>query len=892
MNVNPDALSLALIHSLWQDAIVGLLLASALVALRHRSANARYVVCCAALALMAALPVATLVVLSDRHELSVPAALSAPITLTSASGDTFKIDYLSPPAETRSTDWLATLTPWMLPVWLTGVAVCSLRLLLAGLHTVTLKRQSIPDTGPLAVTVSHLAERIGVTRPVSVRVSTLMNSPATLGFLRPVILLPPATALGVTPQQLEALLAHELAHVRRHDYLVNVLQMVAETLFFYHPVVWWTSRRIRVERELCCDDIAVKACGDAVSYAHALTLVARRLVTQPGIAVSATGGPLLARVQRLLGVASSNRPVSPLWIAAAAGVMIVTLLFVDPYAQSRSPEGLTPTAGDTEVVLRGRVVDAATGRPIASASVRAQYITGVENPTKCPIGACEDVTDRVAGRIPIYRTTTGIDGGFTVQGLKPGDYLVAAVAPGYVQSHFGETADMPEIPVRVAAGQSPSSIDVRLERAGSLSGRILSDAGEGLPGVEVELHRRTYLPNGPRPVAIAFAQTVERGAFRFADVSPGEYYVKAYAPRSIAPARDGASLSYAATFFSETTDPTFAQPLILSSGQELTGVDFALMTAKMSVVSGRLVDPNRASLATAMIHLIPFPSGVDEVRRVAATADGRFRFDNVAASNYMLTVSDTVDTRSWNTAVRDLSVPGDVTDLVLVAGPSVSVEGRVTRDTGGPLPFDASDLRITTEQRTSSAGFHGAGSADVAADGTFAMRSGAGSMHLRIAGLPPRWFVKSAQLDGLDITNTSFDLTPGRRRLDITLTDRVSRLSGTVTDRSARPVSNALVVIFSDDRARWASTCNLALGNASCRSIYTTFSGQQGRYDVDALPISNYRVVAVTSLPRNAWTDPDVLERLWPSSLPLSLDAFGESVLHLRVVAPPADLLQ
>ena len=77
--------------------------------------------------------------------------------------------------------------------------------------------------------------------------------------------------LGLAPQQLEAVLAHELAHIRRHDYLVNVLQMMAETLFFYHPAIWWASRRIRVERELCCDDVAVQACGDVVCYAHALT---------------------------------------------------------------------------------------------------------------------------------------------------------------------------------------------------------------------------------------------------------------------------------------------------------------------------------------------------------------------------------------------------------------------------------------------------------------------------------------------------------------------------------------------------------------------------------------------------------------------------------------------
>src|SRR5688572_5231928 len=125
-------------------------------------------------------------------------------------------------------------------------------------------------------------------------------------------------------------------------------------------------------------------------------------------------------------------------------------------------------------------------------------------------------------------------------------------------------------------------------------------------------------------------------------------------------------------------------------------------------------------------------------------------------------------------------------------------------------------LQIVAEQRTSSAGLHSAGFAKVAADGTFSMRSGAGTMQLRIGGLPPRWSVKSAVLDGVDVTDTAFDLAPGRRRVDITLTDRVSRLSGTVTERSARPVSNALVIVFPEERARW--------NNA--RSIRTTFSHQ------------------------------------------------------------------
>src|SRR4029434_68939 len=95
---------------------------------------------------------------------------------------------------------------------------------------------------------------------------------SAVGRLRPVLLLPAASLAGLTPQQLEAVLAHELAHIRRHDYLGNVFQTLVEALLFYHPAVWWPSARIRYERELCCDDLAVEVCGDPVCYERALTL--------------------------------------------------------------------------------------------------------------------------------------------------------------------------------------------------------------------------------------------------------------------------------------------------------------------------------------------------------------------------------------------------------------------------------------------------------------------------------------------------------------------------------------------------------------------------------------------------------------------------------------------
>src|SRR5688572_20823439 len=758
MNLTSDAISSALVHSLWQNAIVGLLLWIALVVLRNRTANARYLASCGALAVMVALPVVTALVLSQAAVSVEPFTPTAAATIPSAS-DAMPVPpqplWVETDPDEWRLNWLAVLKPWMLPLWLAGVLVCSLRLVLASMHTVALRRQCAPEQGPISAVVATLAARLGVHRSVSVRIAPTTIAPATFGLFRPVILVSSATVLGITPPQLEAVLAHELAHIRRYDYLVNVLQMMAETLFFYHPAIWWASRRIRIERELCCDDVAVQACGDVICYAHALTSVAKLQIAQSGMALGSAGGPLLMRIQRLLGVASVGRPLPPLWVAVASLALIVAM-FTGTYAQRQSPGTLSQDTGDG-AVLRGRVVDARTGKPVAGASVRAQYVTGVENPPRCPIGDCEFIADRNAGRISVYRVTTAADGSFDVRGVKPGDYEVAAVAPGYMQRYFGQTSDdMPEVPVHVSAGQSATAIEIRLEPAASVSGRIFSDSGDGLAGVEVELLRRGYLPGGARPMTIAFAQTEDMGTFRFRNVPAGEYYVRAYTSRSLAPTRGAGVLSYTATFFPDATDVTLAQPVIVGGGLELAGVDFALTTARKRTVSGRLVDPAGGTLTTAMVSLFSISAAEDLKARVAT--DGRFRITDVPEADYMLRILDTSNARSWTTAFREVSVRDDVTDLQLVAGPSVWIDGRVVQENGQPLPFDPTNLQMSTEQQTSQFGFNSAGSTNVAADGTFSMRSGAGTMSLRVSGLPPRWFVKSQRLDGADVTDTTFEL--------------------------------------------------------------------------------------------------------------------------------------
>jgi beta-lactamase regulating signal transducer with metallopeptidase domain len=191
----------------------------------------------------------------------------------------------------RLRDALEPALPWLVVVWVFGVLVLSIRLAHGWLTARRLRTHGTRDSSAaLTAVLARLATRLRVTRPVRLLESLAVEVPAVIGWLRPVILVPTSALTGLTPQQLEVLLAHELAHVRRYDYLVNVVQCAIETLLFYHPAVWWVSRCVREEREHCCDDLVVATCGDPRLYASALVGMERLRPAAPRLAMAATGG--------------------------------------------------------------------------------------------------------------------------------------------------------------------------------------------------------------------------------------------------------------------------------------------------------------------------------------------------------------------------------------------------------------------------------------------------------------------------------------------------------------------------------------------------------------------------------------------------------------------------
>ena len=318
-----QALGWSLIHFVWQGALLAILLAGARLMLRNRSADARYLAACATLALMlmlmagnllffiASMPDRTTGQTRPQAGARLPGGeLHVSFATTSDDKEGDPAVKLQPLFEQRAYARLKTLLPWIVSAWLFGVLALSIRLVGGFVQTRRLRRKGtrrIADWRQEAL--MRLARRLRVSKPVAILESTIVQAPMAIGWLRPVILFPASALTGLTPDQLEAILAHELAHIRRYDYLVNLLQTVIETLLFYHPAVWWVSRQIRIERENCCDDMAVAVCGDALVYARALTKVERLRKARLELAVTANGGLLMNRISRLVGapLAHSNR---------------------------------------------------------------------------------------------------------------------------------------------------------------------------------------------------------------------------------------------------------------------------------------------------------------------------------------------------------------------------------------------------------------------------------------------------------------------------------------------------------------------------------------------------------------------------------------------------------
>lgn len=336
------SLAWALIDFAWQGVLVGCAAALLLALMRSARPQARYLVGCLALLACLVLPVAGVMQrLAD-------AAAARPVTTTTLAS--FAIPAAAPLTEASIAQprqagpgWHAALQahlPLVTTAWACGVAVLALRMLLGLAWVRSRSMEAAMRSEPaLAAAARRLAAAFGIRREVRIGLAGGIDGPVTAGWWRPIVLVPAALAARMPPELLEALLAHELAHIRRHDYLVNLVQGAIEIVLFYHPAVWWLSARVRHEREQVADDLAASVLGEPRRLALALSELDLVRLDQPQLAPAAHGGHLMSRIKRLV------RPTrEPLNWKIAVPILGLAAACAGLYANAAQPPAPAPAA--------------------------------------------------------------------------------------------------------------------------------------------------------------------------------------------------------------------------------------------------------------------------------------------------------------------------------------------------------------------------------------------------------------------------------------------------------------------------------------------------------------------------------------------------------------------
>jgi len=354
----------ALVHFLWQGAVIVALLEVALVLAGRANAALRYIFCGLALALMPVCLTGTYIFLGGGpHQapaLAQPSNSSAVVSVAetavppTSTYPTFRDIMASPAQEALPLD-LDPYMPAVVTAWFVGVVVLGGRKA-GGLYVVwRLRHLGLgAPTDALQEQFRRICLHMGVNAErVVLKISSFVTVPMTMGWLAPVVLLPACLLSGLTPEEIELLLAHELAHIRRHDYLANILQTVVETIFFYHPAAWWLSRRMRQERENACDDLISTGPAETLAYAKILVLLETRRSAGSWLVSGANGGNLLHRIQRLAG----ERARSPLSgfaaTVATAGLLAVVAVASLIRAQESRPSEASPVMSADEAKAKG-----------------------------------------------------------------------------------------------------------------------------------------------------------------------------------------------------------------------------------------------------------------------------------------------------------------------------------------------------------------------------------------------------------------------------------------------------------------------------------------------------------------------------------------------------------
>ncbi|MGC1242263.1 MAG: M56 family metallopeptidase [Chryseosolibacter sp.] len=346
-----SALGWTFFHSIWQALLILFVVIICLKLVTTAFARIRYAIACGAFGVFV-----SVVFLTFIHSLHEPRVVTSSVTPTALHSTAAGIELQADTQSLRSSlsGLSATVEEHMPPIltaWFVGFLIFTIRFSFTIWYTLRLRSSANTLDGTWSAYVTEMSKSLGINRLVTLAASVEVTTPVVVGYLKPVIILPMGMLSGLTTEQIETVLIHELAHIKRHDYLINVIQSVVETVFFFNPFIWILSNIIRREREYCCDDLVISRHGGIKAYAHALAQLAAARLSTHGFALTLGGRKyeLLNRIRRIMEKSVKNnsgkgRMVIPVLLVVTA-LMCISWLGIK--SEENAGRGQFPSEQDT-----------------------------------------------------------------------------------------------------------------------------------------------------------------------------------------------------------------------------------------------------------------------------------------------------------------------------------------------------------------------------------------------------------------------------------------------------------------------------------------------------------------------------------------------------------------
>jgi hypothetical protein len=480
-------------------------------------------------------------------------------------------------------------------------------------------------------------------------------------------------------------------------------------------------------------------------------------------------------------------------------------------------------------------------------------------------------------------------GAFELASLPEGRYTLRVSKTGFVGLSYGQRRPLQAgTPLQLAAGQELKGIEFRLPRGSVITGRVLDENGDAMPGTTVRVLAYQYAQGTRQLVPAGSAQTDDRGEYRVWGLNPGDYYVSAspqnfgvLPPGSANPGPggrggsggrggpggapnagdDAALVVYAPTYYPGVAAVGEARPVTVGLSAEVGDVNFNVLLVQTSQISGHVTNPDGTPTTSGNVSLTT--DGQGQSGRGGPFAgtyggriqgDGRFSIAAVPPGRYTLRARGQ-NARDPQFGTTPLAVTGgDITDLVVVLSPSGSITGSITlQNTQSASPPDLTQFRIMTLD-DDFAGIGPNGSARVDRAAGFTLDGVAPGGHLLRAQTPQGWVLKSVIVDGRESIDTPFELKPGQKLAGVSVlfTDKLTEIDGTVTDPQGQPVTEGTVLAFPADATLW---------RPQARQIMTTRPDQNGTFQMRGLPAGQYYLAVVDPAEQGEWFDPVFLEQ-------------------------------